>query len=301
MASPTLHEHLTPLDSSMPRTYIRAVLVFEQTGPATQIARRLQSGLDGLSKRLPWLSGTVFSKASPPEQPYSLEIRRDANTAPTLIDKRRINTSYETVSANGMPPASIPETVWPVPGMIDEALDTAGAPVFAASTFRFADRGLWAQSVAEPRSTFTSSSQNRCGRLAGALARDLHETSSISTDDLLKEHPEYSRIPPAFLETFPSCTSKLFTISLHWIDTLKSLLRKHTSTPPSTNTTLAALLWSTITRVRRTTSSRHSETKTSRLITAVNGRQRLSPAFSSSDPRTQNIGGRNCMYSKLTK
>ncbi|KAL2847211.1 transferase family-domain-containing protein [Aspergillus pseudoustus] len=315
MTNPISVEQLTPLDASMPRTYIRVVLVFEDAAtrphPATELTQRVQSGLNAISAQIPWLSGKVVTRKAASEQPYSLEIQWDAETTPTLVDKGTIDTSYETASAQGMPPECIPEAVWPVPGMIDEALHTAGAPVFAASIFRFADRGLglcvcmhhnavdgaafaeiiqlWARHTADPDPQFAvrMSTKTRCEQLSGALAGDQAETSSISTDELFKRHPEYSRQPPALPKTFPSCICKLFRIPHHWINTLKTLLRKYTSTPPSTNTILSALLWTTITRVRRTTttpSARPSDTTTSsRLATAVNARQRLGPTFSPQD------------------
>ncbi|CEL01469.1 hypothetical protein ASPCAL01051 [Aspergillus calidoustus] len=306
MTNSTSVEGLTPIDALMPRNYIRAVLIFEDaTTQHAQTTLLLQSGLDVISKQIPWLSSRVFPRASAAGEPYSLEIRWDGHTTPTLLDKGTMDISYDTVSANGMQPELIPETVWPVSGMIDESLHTAGAPVFAASTFRFADRGCglcvcmhhnavdgaafseiirhWARAIAEPGLVIPSSFKGRCERLTAALADDLAETSSISTDGLFEKHPEYSRLPPAVPEAFPSSTCKLFTVSLHWIDTLKSLLAKHTSTPPFTNTILSALLWTTITRVRTTSGSSSRAIQSSRLVTAVNARQRLPLAFSPPD------------------
>ncbi|KAL3462827.1 transferase family-domain-containing protein [Aspergillus heterothallicus] len=301
-------ERLTPADASMPRTYIRAVLVFgDASTQDQQTIKILQSGLEDVSKQIPWLSGSVFPRPPTAREPYSLEIRCHANTTPALVDKRTIDVSYKTASATGMQPEAIPETVWPVPGMIDDALHTAGAPVFAASIFRFADRGLglcvcmhhnavdgaafseiirlWGRAVAESAFVVSSPLDGRCERLTRALADDLAEISSVSTDELFQKHPEYSRLPPALPDTFASSTCKLFTIPLHWFDTLKSLLAKHTSTPPSTNTILSALLWSTITRVRRraSKSTRPSEIQISRLVTAVNARPRLLQSFSPPD------------------
>ncbi|KAJ5371263.1 transferase family-domain-containing protein [Penicillium cataractarum] len=306
MTNATSVEGLTPIDALMPRNYIRVVLVFEDaTNQSAQTTGLVQSGLNVISKQIQWLSGRVFPKASAGGDPYSLEIRWDGHTTPTLIDKGTIDISYDTASANGMQPESIPETIWPVSGMIDESLHIAGAPVFAASTFRFADRGFglcicmhhnavdgaafseiirqWGRAIAEPDLVIPSSFEGRCERLTAALADDLAETLSTSTDELFEKHPEYSRLPPAVPETFPSCTCKLFTVSLNWIDTLKSLLAKHTLTPPSTNTILSALLWTTITRVRTTSGSFSSEIQNSRLVTAVNARRHLPLAFSPPD------------------
>jgi hypothetical protein len=185
-------EGLTPIDALMPRNYIRAVLIFEDaTTQHAQTTQLLQSGLDVISKQIPWLSGRVFPRASAAGEPYFLEIRWDGHTTPTLLDKGTMDISYNTVSANGMQPESIPGTVWPVSGMIDESLHTAGAPVFAASTFRFADRGCglcicmhhnavdgaafseiirhWGRAIAEPGLAIPSSFEGRCQRLRRRL------------------------------------------------------------------------------------------------------------------------------------
>ncbi|KAE8378268.1 transferase family-domain-containing protein [Aspergillus bertholletiae] len=301
MAEPTCVEQLAPLDLSMPSTYIRVLLVFEQAGSALQIIQSLQSGLDKLSSQLPWLSGRVFQKASTQDRASVLEIRWNASQTLTLVDKGTIAAPYKPASSHGIPSEAIPSDVWPAPGMIDGALLEMGAPVFAASIFRFADEGvglcvclhhnavdgtglseiirLWARNVVDPRFTFTSSPLSRSERLSATLSLDLQAASSTSSDNLFMLHPEYSRIPPTMPEEFPSCTSKLFMISMHWIDTLKELMCNDMSKAPSTNTVLCALIWATITRVRM----QHNPSLgdgISRLGMAVNGRHRIGENFS---------------------
>ncbi|EYE90106.1 uncharacterized protein EURHEDRAFT_417774 [Aspergillus ruber CBS 135680] len=301
MTDRTYVEQLAPLDLPMPRTYIRVLFVFEHAGSTLQITQSLQSGLDRLSEQLPWLSGRVFPKASVQDRASSIEIRWNANNAPTLVDKGTIAASYKCASSHGMPPETIPSDMWPVPSMIDDALFATGVPVFATSIFRFADEGLglcvclhhnvvdgtgfsgimrlWARNVADPRFTFSSSSRSRSERLAEALSFDLQETSSISSENLLLLHPEYSKIPPTVPDELPSCTSKLFMISMHWIDILKELMRKYMSKAPTTNTVICALIWTTVTRVRMQYNPSLGG-DISQLAMAVNGRQRIGEDFS---------------------
>lgn len=300
MADPTYVEQLAPLDLPMPKTYIRVLLVFEKAESTLQITPKLQSGLDRLSKQLPWLAGRVVPKASAQDNASSLEIRWNANNTPTLIDRGTISTIYNCVSSHGFSTEAISSDVWPVPIIPDSS--ATGAPVFAASIFRFADQGvglcvaihhsavdgtglsevmrLWAQNVTGPDFTFSGSSQNRSDRLSEALSFDLQETSSISSEKLFALHPEYSKVPPILPEKLLPCTSKLFTIPMHWIEVLKQLMLKYTSKTPTSNTVICALIWTIITRVRMQDSpSLGSET--SQLAMAVNGRQRISEGFSS--------------------
>lgn len=300
MTDPTHVEKLAPLDLPMPKTYIRVLLVFEQAGPTLQIIQKLQSGLGRLSKQIPWLSGRVFATPSAQDNASSLEMRWNIDNAPTLIDKGTISTSYKCALSHDISTESIPTDVWPVSSMPDES--TTGAPTFAASSFGFADQGiglcvcvhhsvadgtglseimrLWAKNATDPGFTFSDSSQSRSERLSEALSSDLQRTSSISSESLFALHPEYSQTPPSLPERLPSCTSKLVTISMHWIDTLKELMRKYISKTPTTNTVISALIWSTITRARmQDNPSLGSEM--SHLAMAVNGRQRISESFSS--------------------
>ncbi|KAJ6129620.1 hypothetical protein N7512_002400 [Penicillium capsulatum] len=93
----------------------------------------------------------------------------------------------------------------------------------------------------------------------------------MSVEDLLLQHPKYSRVPPSLPDNSHPCTSKLFAVSMHRINILKELTRKNTLKAPSTNTILCALIWTTVTRVRvlQNPSLRDAS---SRLVTAVNGR-----------------------------
>lgn len=294
-------EKLAPLDSSMPRTYIRVLLVFEPTGSMQQTTQILQCGLDKLAKEVGWISGKIHPVPSTPGGASSLEIRWDSNNTPTLIDWGSITTSYRSASSHGMLAEAIPSDVWPLPGMIDDTLFTAGAPVFGASIFRFADEGvglcvclhhnavdatgvseilrLWSQNITDPGFTLSNSPESRSERFAQALSLNLQKTSSMTPDDILSRHPEYSSIPPTLPEGFPACRSKMFTISIHWVDILKELMRKYTSTTLTTNTVICALIWAAVTRVRIRSNTSLAAEKV-RLATAVNGRRRISETFS---------------------
>jgi hypothetical protein len=297
-------ERLSPLDLLMPSIYIRAVLVFQPATPtpATEIQEALQRGLNRVSKQVPWLLGQIYSAVSD-ENARSLEIRSNKNDTPALVDRGTISASYKDLAARGMPPEDIPDNVWPVPSMTDDAALATGAPVFAASLFRFADEGiglcvcihhaavdatgftevvrLWARNVTDPTLTLSSSHECRNERLFSALSEDLARISADSPDTILARHPEYSKTPPALPTELPASTSKLFTIPIHWINVLKELLGKR-SPPPTTNTILCALVWTSITRVRLgRTPTRSNEP--SHLVTAINGRPRFGNDFSTSE------------------
>ena len=317
MADHMYVEQLTPLDLAMPRTYIRVLLVFKTAISTPAVTRILQDGLDKLSKQIPWLPGRVFPSTSI-QNKASLEIRSDAGDTPTLVDKGSIAATYTTLSSRGFPMEAIPSKVWPVPSMIDDTLSAKGAPVFAASFFRFADQGvglcvclhhnavdatglsevvrLWARNVTETDFKFSGSPQGRLERVSKALSSDLEEISALSSESLFALHPEYSNLPPAMPTEFAPCTSKLFTIPIHRINALKETLRIYASNAPTTNVLLCALIWTTITRVR-TNRNPDLESETSRLVTAVNGRQRISERLSV--PENPYLG--NAVLYSLTK
>ncbi|PYH93988.1 hypothetical protein BO71DRAFT_354145, partial [Aspergillus ellipticus CBS 707.79] len=265
MANTAFSEQLSSLDLAMSRTYIRVLLVFENAIPTPQITQRLQCGLQRLSKQVPWIPGRVVPKPTTQDGVSSLEIQWSANNSPTLLDKGTIAISCKCTSSNGMPTEAIPRDVWPVPSVIDDALFTTGAPVFSASIFSFADHGM-GLCVCMHHNAVDATGFSEIVRL---WSRNI-------ADPL---HPEYSKTPPTIPASLPSCTSKLFTISTHWINILKELPQKHTSQAPTTNTVLCALIWTTITRVRMQTNP-SLQNKTSRLATAVTGRNRIGTNFS---------------------
>lgn len=219
-------EELAPLDLSMPRIYIRVLLAFKGASPTSQTTQDLQVGLERLFKQLLWLSRRGFQKVTITGKP-SLEIRRNGNNAPTLVDKGTVPESYSCCSSYGTTTEEVPTDIWPIPSMVEDSLSVVGAPVFAASIFRFSDQGmglcvcmhhnavdgaefsailrLWARNLADPGFNFSSSPQNRSDRLREALSFELENTSSIANDDLFKLHPEYSKMPPVLPEKFPLC------------------------------------------------------------------------------------------------
>ncbi|BCS25429.1 uncharacterized protein APUU_50140S [Aspergillus puulaauensis] len=316
MADCTHIKQLSPLDLTVPTAYINILFAFDTTDRTPAVREHLKVGLDVLSKQLPWLSGRVF--ASKFQQKPSLEIRYNADTALTLLDKGSIDGTYETLSSQGMPPEEIPPEVWPLPPVIDDALAAAGAPVFATSLFRFADHGVglcvslhhntvdatgfseiikqWTRNITNSGLDLTSPTQfGRIERLSEALSPQLEEISALSYEELLAKHPEYAKTQPTTDEPAqqtesPPCTSKVFTIPIHRIITIKEALGKYTPNPPTTNVILCALLWTAITRVRAQRSPSLAESITSRLATIVNGRRRISSTFSpASNPYFGNV------------
>ncbi|RAH65669.1 uncharacterized protein BO66DRAFT_461333 [Aspergillus aculeatinus CBS 121060] len=306
----TEHDHfeqLTPLDLAMPNTYIRVLLAFP--GPeadSTLITlHTLQNGLEQLSKQVPWLSGRIFRTADVSGRP-TLEIRSHTGDTPTLEDKGTIAASYATLSAQNMPPEAIPGYVWPVLAMLSEDMEH-GIPVFAASVFRFIDRGiglciclhhhtvdatgftevirLWAQATSTATTTTgdalppnlpQSTRQTQLSHALTPAIQALSSSQSTNPNALLPLHPEFSTTPPSLPGDFKPCTSKLFTLSLHHLRTLRTLCQKYTSQTLTINTLLTALLWTTITRVRAHRTPRLiTQNSNSTLTTAVNGRNRL--------------------------
>ncbi|OAL40117.1 hypothetical protein AYO20_00535 [Fonsecaea nubica] len=296
-------ERLTPLDWIVPRTYLRVLLTFRTATCPEASAQKFETALHSTWRQIPWMSGRVVPVTSATTQKPTLEIHwKTSDGPPVLQDLGSIPVAYQALALQGMPPDAFPEAIWPVRGFIDEDLHNAGAPVFAASLFRFADNGgvglvicthhnvtdaggldeivrLLLQNVAEPGRSMSVSGE-RFNRLFEALSPDLEVADSKSLEDLLAAHPEYSMAPPVFPPEFPSCTSRVFSIPSTRIEDQKDLLQKYTAVNPTTNTVICALLWTVITQIRMRRSTNLSPGATSRLAMAVNGRQRISPQFS---------------------
>ncbi|RAH59272.1 hypothetical protein BO85DRAFT_486869 [Aspergillus piperis CBS 112811] len=315
MADHAYVEHLTPLDLPMPRTYIRVLFVFPTAISTPKTTQELQRGLENISNQVPWVAGHVFHTTSTNGK-ASLEIRYHADKIPILEDKGQITASYSNLSSQDMPMKAIPSDVWPtLPDLFGNIPSETGDPVLAASVFRFADHGaglciclhhtavdvtgfaevvrLWARNVIQPDQTDSSclpqGSGGRLMRLSEALAPDLQEISSLSSDRLLALHPEHSTQPPVLPDTFPPCMSKPFKVPLHWINVLKELLQKYTRRRLTTNVILCALIWTSVTRVR---AQRNPALKvqTSRLVTAVNCRSRITGNLKSVPGDQQYLG-----------
>ncbi|CAI7573230.1 unnamed protein product [Penicillium bialowiezense] len=276
-------EELTPLDLLMPKVYITALLTFPTNEPTSTLREVIQNGLEKLSSQIPWISG---------------------HTVPDLIDRGSIEQSYAELAASNMPPEAFPPRLQPISVMTEHNPVEKGAPVFAASFFRFGDaKGLglyismhhnvvdatgftqvvelFAGNIAgtEPMSLNMS---DRVSRLSRALSPDM-DSMSESSDALFTSHPEYSPAPPVFPTEFPSCTSKIFNLSISRIDVLKRRLSEILPATPTTNTLLSALTWSTITRARLQRSQSLAR-KSSQLAMAVNGRRRIKDLSTPSDP-----------------
>ncbi len=322
MADPGNREHLTPLDLLMPGSYVQAFLTFSTSEPTSTVLPLLQQGLDKVVARFRWVSGRVVPTVSASGQPPSLEIRWDAShPTPVLIDKGVISGGYEALSSQNMPPKSIPADVSPLkPQTPGNAAASSGAPVFAASVFRFSDgKGLGlcvyvhhntvdATGFTELLSFWARAMQGllvgseraglwpRLARLTDALRPDLDSASIQSVEDLWASHPEHSQVAPVLPSEFAPGTCELFRISTRNIDELKRQVQAQvqaqvqtqgrTTTNPTTTTNLVtALMWQAVTRARahRSTALGLGEGATTRLATAVNGRARIGPGFSTPD------------------
>lgn len=309
MARQGSKHRLSPLDLVMPGTYVQACLTFETSEPSSAILPILQQSLDEVVSRLPWLAGRVVSVPEAPGQRPSLEMRWDgSDSAPVLQDKGTIEPDYAVLAARGMPPKDIPPSVSPLGSA---SPNPAAPPVFAASIFGFPENkavglcvcvhhnavdatgfadimGLWSRatsglplpsgSESEPQQT------DRPDRLAEALGSELATANAQSLEKLWASHPEYSRVPPAFPSEFPRSTCEYFRIPMARIDALKKKVEAQTSIAPTTTTLATALMWQAVTRARAARDPDFGQSS-SRLVTAVNGRGRVGPGFSTSkDP-----------------
>lgn len=308
MEANTMIEMLTPLDMAMPNTYVSALLTFRITDPVENLTQKLDGGLKELSKHHPSLTGWVVSTRRPQGHPKRLHIRWNSEAqSPKLIDKGSISDDYAGMSAQGMPSLHLPSHFWPQPSPVME--ESQGVPVFVSSFFRFANNtglGLcvsmhhnvvdvtafatilqqWTEILrGESLSVFTR--EPRLDTLSKSLRTDLDAVAEQSLETILASHPEYSMSPPILPDEFPECTSKIFCVSVGQIEALKDMLKNRGARIPSTNTVLCTLLWQAITRARTLRDS-DLMAKASRLVTAVNGRHRLSPK--GSEPGTQYLG-----------
>jgi hypothetical protein len=123
-------EKLTTFDLLMPQLHTSLLLTFRTSAPTEQIIQDLQQALHSAENQIPWISGRVFAT----------EIRLTANDAvPNVIDAGFVDVSYAEAAATALNPKAIPLAKWPLIGTIDDAIAAAGAPVFGAGVFRFAD------------------------------------------------------------------------------------------------------------------------------------------------------------------
>lgn len=276
----------------MPRTYISALLTFRRPAPTASLSKSLQKSLNALAEKFPFLSGRVVLNSPCLEITYS-------GSEVLLLDKGYIGTSYDSLARRNMPPSDIPVGVWPFAQAIDEDSCEAGAPVFGASMFRFADDSgigicvsmhhnvvdgngfaevikLWTKSINSDlvEEAKIEDRHLRLGRALEAHRCDL----KLDPDALFAKHQEYSKQPPALPAEFPPCMSKVLGVSMSKIESTKKILGQKYST----NTILSAFVWAAITQSRLHRYP-HLSQMASRLATAVNGRQRISPEFSTAE------------------
>ncbi|KAJ4252803.1 hypothetical protein NW762_010709 [Fusarium torreyae] len=295
-------EPLTALDALMPKNYVRVLLAFRTSEPFDVVSQRLQAGLNATTEKIPWISGRVCSASHGDRYAHGVIRYSSDSGSPQIIDRGSIDKPISSLEAHAMDCTTIPEDVWPLgalPGS-DELL------VLGASVFRFKDdHGLglcvcmhhhatdaagftevlkiWAQETAARGSSSSQFDGTRLSRISEALASQISEVSSKDLEQLFGLLPEYSPLPPVMPASFPSFTSQMFTIPTQHLDTYKQALAPLLETPPSTNTVLCGLLWSSITRIRAQHRNDTPAHASSRLIMAVNGRRRIGPNFSPPD------------------
>jgi hypothetical protein len=312
MAETPFVERLTPLDLLMPGGYVGAVLVFPTTQPSPILLITLQTSLDLVCKRVPWLMGRLFPISAAEGQKPTLEIRWTArDTAPRILDKGSLPVAYEGLSRIQIPLASIPADVWPARRGV-QPKPGSEPPVFAASLFHFADGkavglciqghhntmdgfgfaeivNMWARYMNESESQISSfnSPLERNTRLSNALDVSSKFITRPSLDVLFERHPEYSRLPPELPTEVSVCTSEILTIPMKKIEEVKQSLKPYLGTTSTTNTVACTLLWSAITRARMRR-TQDLDNKSSRLPMAVNGRKRLNADLT--DPQNPYLG-----------
>ncbi|CAH0045078.1 unnamed protein product [Clonostachys solani] len=290
-------EQLTPLDLLMPNTYIQVFLTFQTTEPTSFIQSTLQRGLNTVAAQLPWLLGQVVPTVTGSGK-ETLQIQWNAkSTPPVVANKGSVRSTYEALDSQGMPPQSIPAEMWPLDSQALQGSAMEGTPVFAASVFRFADEEglglcicahhhvfdasglaevirLWSLAAAGILPSAQPSGVDRVNQLTKALGGSFDVASAHTVEHLWDSHPEFSRSPPAMPSEFPSCTSKLFRISMDKIEKLKQSVSGSMAVTPTTTNIVTAMLWIAITRARakRTPALASSTTQ---LVSAVNCRQRV--------------------------
>lgn len=293
-------EPLTPFDLLMPKVYISLLLAFRTSTSFNAVSQRLQSSLDGTTKKIPWISGRVCSAGAGDQQAAHGGIHYDlTSSSPQIADRGSIDVPIESLEAHAMNSTTIPEDVWPLGNL----RESGNSLVFGASVFRFKDdEGLglcvcmhhsavdaagftevlrvWAQETTALGSSRPQPAGNRLSRASEALASQITEASTKDTRALFELLPEYSAIPPAMPSSFPSFASQIFTILPERLELYKGCFIHHLKTPPSTNAVLCALLWTLITSVRAQHKTNTPTPTSSRLIMAVNGRRRIDPNFS---------------------
>ncbi|VUC31452.1 unnamed protein product [Clonostachys rosea] len=290
-------EQLTPLDLLMPNTYIQVLLTFETSEPTAVIQSTLQKGLKTVAAQLPWLLGRVVTTVSPSGKQSSQIQWNTKSMPPIIINKGSVESNYEVLDSQGMPPQGISTKMWPLDSQALQGSSTEGTPVFAASIFRFTDEEglglcicahhhafdatglaelirLWSLATVGTLPDNSSTGLDRVDRLTKALNGSFDVASARSVENLWDSHPEFSRSPPAMPSEFPACTSKLFRISMDKIEILKQKVSDMMTAAPTTTNIVTAMLWIAITRARakRTPALSNSITQ---LVSAVNCRQRL--------------------------
>lgn len=299
MAESIMIEKLTPLDLIMPGTYVQAFFAFPCLSPDLSIPN-LQQGLSRLCEKYPWLRGRVLQGSR-----ANLHMQwKSSDLPPILTDNGIIESSYDHLAAQGMPPASIPPEKWPQIS-VSGTSSTACAPIFAASFSRFAgNSGLalcicvhhnvvdaaglshllhdWASYCNDPLLFTTAFDEDRLVRFSGALGHELDAASQQSLKELFSSHSEYSQTPPQLPEEFAAATSKVFRICAAQLNSIKKNMSDAVGAAPSTNTLLCALMWRAVTKAR-TQRNPSLAVQTSNLVTAVDGRGRISPNFSHSE------------------
>ena len=292
---------LTPLDDIMVTSYIRLVLSFPFTATSSSVkalTESLQVGIDHVVSQIPFLAGTLHPQEDASETGRSHVIYPASSPKVHLrvLDLPSFPHDYAALSAAKVPPSELSNELAPVPAFADPL--SAPFPVFAIQATFIPGGVLLCVCVhhfimdGTGFGAFLGLLADSCRSGGTSSCPDIQKIQDrapcmlgLSEGEIPKEHPEYKVVdldaqpqvqsaPPAI----PSMTTRLFEFSTSSLTKLKDDITTHIhptnhhSLPSfaSTNDCLTALLWTSITRARQSSTTTHS-----RLGMAVNGRRHL--------------------------
>jgi trichothecene 3-O-acetyltransferase len=292
---------LSPLDQFMPVTYTRLFLVF-QTSNQAEAVKSLQEGLEKTCYQIPYIKGTISRQSF---NRNLLAISWSVDTpVPQLEHITATLPSLDTLTSEGAPLSYFTNNLSPL-GVRPLTGPDAEVPAFAASYTQI-DGGLvlcicvhhtlmdgtgvgelirvWA---ANTKSSFPAKEMgldnaepmHRLYLLTGKKSPSeiVHD---MSVDQLMRKHPEFARLSATNAKEMVSAPqapsiSKIFNFKVSKISAAKVILaQKHGITDATAYHILAAVVWSSVCRIRHTRLGDKAPAF-SKLGFAVNGRKYL--------------------------